>query len=67
MVSALFILSVHCVVVVYDYSAIWVSVHGNNMCGAVLDECCSADVLNCVGVGRGELHVKDDLCCALGS
>lgn len=62
MVSALFVLSVHCVVVLDDYSAIRVSVHGHNMCGAVLDECCGADVLDCIGVGCGELRVEDDLC-----
>ena len=47
----MFVLSVQCVVVVDDYSAVRVSVHGHNMCGAVLDECCGADVLDCVGVG----------------
>ena len=53
--------SAGCVIVVDDYSAVRVSVHGHDACGSKPDDCCGADVLKCGSVCRGELHPEDDL------
>ena len=49
------------VIVINDYSALRVPVHGYDVCGSAHDDGCCADVFECGCVCHGELHPEDGL------